>query len=508
MEFEFPSTLIFLLSFLLFMFIVVKLLTRKSTTNYSHLNLIPGPRKLPLIGNLNLLVGNTPPYHAFRDLAVKYGPLMHLQLGEIPFLIVSSVEFAKQVLKTHDITFANRPPGLAAMTMSYNYTDIGFAPYGGYWRHLRKICTLELLSVRRVQSFRPIREEENLNLAKWIASNAGSPANLSVRINLVSFDIITRASLGKKTMEQGTVTSVIKEAMKLVTGFSIADLYPSIKLLPLISGIKFKIERMHRQTDRILDSIIDEHRVAKSDDASEKSEDLADVLLNYQEDGAELPLTNNNIKAVLMDMFVAGSETSTTVIEWAMSEMMKNPSTLKTAQEEVRQVFDGKGYVHEAEFDEIIYLKLVIRETLRLHPPLPFLVPRESSQRCEINGYEIPAKTKVIINAWALGRDPKYWNDADKFIPERFLDNSIDFKGNNLEYIPFGAGRRICPGMSFGLANVDFMLAMLLYHFDWDMPNGIKNEELDMTEDFGATVKRRHDLHLIPTVRRPLQLVK
>nr|UXG91342.1 3(S)-hydroxy-(+)-manool synthase [Callicarpa americana] len=493
MEFEPPSTLIVALSFLLFMLMVVKSL-RKATSNYSwvHLNLIPGPKKLPLTGNLHLLVGNSPLHHAFRDLAVKYGPLMHLQLGEVPFLIVSSVEVAKQVLKTHDVTFANRPPGLAAMVITYNYANIGLAPYGEHWRHLRKICTLELLSVRRVQSFRPIREEENLNLAKWIASNAGSPANLSERVYLSSFDITTRASIGKSTEEKGTITSAIKEVMKLGSGFTIADLYPSIRLLPLISGIKFKIERIFRQTDRILDSIINEHRVTKAtktDDAMERSEDLADVLLKYQEDEAEVRLTTDNIKAVVMDMFLAGGETSATAVDWAMSEMIKNPTTLKRAQEEVRQVFDGKGYVDEAEFQELVYLKLVIRETLRLHPPLPLLVPRQNSQRCEISGYEIPEKTRVIINAWALGRDHKYWNDADKFIPERFVDSSIDYKGNNLEYIPFGAGRRMCPGISFGLANVEFTLAMLLYHFDWEMPNGIKNEELDMAEALGPLLK-------------------
>nr|WET52753.1 cytochrome P450 71D719 [Callicarpa americana] len=511
MEFEFPSTLV-VLSFLVPMFMVVNLLRRKSTTSYSHLNLIPGPRKLPLIGNLLLLVGKSNLPLVFRDLAVKYGPLMHLQLGEIPILIVSSVEVANQILKTHDVTFANRPPLVAARVMAYNYTDVVFAPHGEYWRHLRKICTLELLSVRRVKSFRPIREEEFLNLAKGIASNEGSPANLSERVYLSSFTLTTKASIGKETKEQGTAISTLREAVELASGFSIADLYPSIKLLPLISGIKFKLERIFWQADRILGRIINEHRVAKAnktDDAMETSEDLAEVLLKYQEDeGTEVPLTTDNIKAVLLDMFLAGGETSATLVDWAMSEMVKNPTTLKRAQEEVRQVFDGKGYVDEAEFHELIYLKSVIKETLRLHPPLPLLVPRLSSERCEINGYEIPAKTRVIINAWALGRDPKHWNDADKFVPERFMDSSIDYKGNNLEYIPFGAGRRMCPGMSFGLANVEFTLAMLLYHFDWEMPNGIKNEELDMTEAFGMSVKRKHDLLLIPTVMRPLQQVK
>nr|UXG91341.1 (+)-manool synthase [Callicarpa americana] len=510
MEFEFPSTLI-VLSFVVSMFMVANLLRRKSTNSYSHLNLIPGPRKLPLIGNLHLLVGNSNLHLAFRDLAVKYGPLMHLQLGEVPFLIVSSVEVANEILKTHDTNFANRPPMLSSGVITYNYTDIAVAPYGEYWRYVRKICTLELLSVRRVKYFRPIREEEYLNLAKGIASNEGSPTNLSESVYLSSFTVTARASIGNITKEQGAVTSTLKEAVELGSGFSIVDLYPSIKLLPLITGIQFKLARMFRQTDGVLESIINEHRAAKAtktDDAMERSEDLADVLLKFQDEGTEVRLTTDNIKAVIMDMFIAGGETSATVVVWAMSEMIKNPTTLKRAQEEVRQVFDGKGYVDEAEFHKLIYLKLIIRETLRLHPPLPLLVPRQSSERCEINGYEIPAKTRVIINVWALGRDPKYWNDADEFKPERFMDSSVDYKGNNLEFIPFGAGRRICPGMTFGVANVELALAMLLYHFDWEMPNGIKNEELDMTEATGITVKRKHDLLLIPIVKRPFKQVK
>lgn len=179
---------------------------------------------------------------------------------------------------------------------------------------------------------------------------------------------------------------------------------------------------------------------------------------------------------------------------------------MKKAQDEVRQVFDSKGYVTEEELHQLKYVKLVIEETLRLHAPAPLLIPRMSSERCEINGYEIQAKTRVMVNAWAMGRDSKYWKDAEKFIPDRFIDCPIDFKGNHFEYIPFGSGRRICPGMSMGVAVVESTLATLLYHFDWEMPCGMKNEELDMTESFGLTVKKKKDLFLVPTVRRPLPM--
>ncbi|MED6148067.1 hypothetical protein PIB30_117928 [Stylosanthes scabra] len=150
------------------------------------------------------------------------------------------------------------------------------------------------------------------------------------------------------------------------------------------------------------------------------------------------------------------------------------------------------------------YLKAVIKETLRLHPPGPLLIPRECERACEIHGYHIPAKSKIIINAWAIAMDPNYWTEPERFYPERFLDSTIDFKGNNFEFIPFGAGRRICPGMHYGVASVELILALLLYHFDWKLPSGIKSEDLDMSELFGASVVKKSDLSLVPMVARSI----
>ncbi|XP_059669699.1 desmethyl-deoxy-podophyllotoxin synthase-like [Cornus florida] len=503
MEIPFPSFPV-LFTFLLFLFMVSKIISKtKSLTR----NLPPGPWKLPLIGNMHQFVGSQP-HHCLRDLAMKHGPLMHLQLGELSIVVISSAETAKEVMKTHDIIFANRPCLLTSSIVSYGSTNISFAPYGDYWRQLRKICIMELLSIKRVQSFRFIREEEVSNLIKSISTDTGLPLNLSKKISVSTSNIIARVAFGKKCKDQEAFLSLVKEINKLAAGFDVADLFPSVKLLHLITGLRPKVEKIHREIDKILDNIIDDHKAkkvaAKIHDV-EADDDLVDVLVKIQEfHDPEFLLTINNIKAVLLDIFIAGSETSSTTIEWAMSEMLKNPRVMEKAQAKVRQVFGKKGNnVDEADLSELRYLKLVIKETLRFHPPLPLLLPRECKEGCQINGYEIPIKSKVIINAWAIGRDPEHWIDAESFDPERFLDNSIDFKGAHFQYIPFGAGRRICPGISFGVPNIELPLAQLLYHFDWKLADGVKLGDLDMTEGFGTTVRRKRDLYLIPNASHP-----
>ncbi|TYG82575.1 hypothetical protein ES288_D01G100100v1 [Gossypium darwinii] len=492
-------------TFLAFIFMVLKLWMRSKKKD-SPKNLPPAPLKLPLIGHLHLLMVSLP-HHRLTELAKRHGSLMHLQLGELSHIVVSSPEAAKEVMKTHDINFANRPHLLAAEIMLYNFSDIGFTPYGSHWRQLRKVCTLELLSAKRVQSFRSIREEEVSSLITSIFCNTGSEINFGELLCNLSYNITLRTTLvGRCKLQHETFIPIVKEFVEALGGFSITDLFPSIKLLPMISGMRAKLERCHHDLDMMLESIIEEHRASNANlgNSDDETDDLLDVLLNLQDHGGlEFPLTTDNIKAVILDMLIAGTETSSTAVEWAMSEMMKNPRILEKAQAEVRQVYDRTREVNESDLHELKYLKLVIKETLRLHPPLPLLIPRENSERCEINGYEIPAKTKVIVNAWAIGRDSNYWSEAERFNPERFIHSSVDYKGANFEFIPFGAGRRMCPGMSYGMAVVELSLAQLLYHFDWKLPNGMKNEDLDMTEAFGASVRRKSDLYLIPFPYRP-----
>ncbi|KAE8707854.1 Cytochrome P450 71D10 [Hibiscus syriacus] len=498
----FPSIFILLASFLLPA--VVKIIGKMKTID-SNTKLPPGPWKLPIIGNLHQLVKfGSQPHQILRDLANQHGPLMHLQLGELSNVVVSSAEMAKDVLITNGVVFAGRPYVAAIDAVTYGSRDISMAPYGNYWRHVRKICTVELLTAKRVQSFESIRQEEVSALVKYMSSNQGSPVNLSQQIFSLTYRITSKAAFGNTSKGHESYSDVVDKLAKLGSGFRLADMYPSSRVLQHISGLKQEVRALFQKSDEILQGIINEHRTtletAKTGEEEEAKEDLVTALLKIQQQGGlEFPLTDQEIKAIILDIFAGGGESSSTTVEWAMSEMVRNPRLLKRAQNEVRQICREKGYVDEASIKELKYLALVIKETLRLHPPFPLLLPRESREDCEVNGYRIPSKTKVIINAWAVGRDPKFWSEAETFHPERFSNNSIDFKGTDLNFIPFGAGRRMCPGISFALPNVELPLAKLLFHFDWKLPNEMKNENLDMTEDFGVTMSRKNNLILVPT---------
>jgi len=276
------------------MFIAHKIITKKST---SPPNLPPGPWKLPIIGNIHNLVGL--PHRRLRDLSAKYGPLMHLKLGEVSTIVVSSAEYAKEVLKTHDLIFASRPPILASKIMSYDSRGIAFSPYGDYWRQIRKICALELLSSKRVQSFQPIREEELTKLIKSIASKEGSPINLTKEVLTTISTIVSRTALGSKYRDHQKFISAVREATQAAGGFDLGDMYPSAGWLQHISGLKPKLEQYHQQTDRIMQSIVDDHREAKSSAAQGQGEqvenDLVDILMKE-----EFGLSDSSIKAVIL----------------------------------------------------------------------------------------------------------------------------------------------------------------------------------------------------------------
>ncbi|KAL2906597.1 Cytochrome P450 71D10 [Bienertia sinuspersici] len=462
----------------LLMLIISMIIFMKFIKKQTPENLPPGPPKIPLIGNLlQLAFSNTLPHHRLAELARVYGPIMHLQLGEVSTVVISSPEMAREVMKTHDSVMCNRPEMLVPKVVLYNSSDIALCPYGEYWRQVRKIATVELFTGRRIQEFRSSREDGVMDFMKSLVTQAkdGSVVNLTAKLFALTFDLTLRMAINKKSDEAEEFRKLVADMTAMASGFSIGDFYPSKEFISKITGNKSKLQELVNRLDRIMDPIIEEHLHDKRQGKEEG--DLVDILLKFHKDeihhSKDFSLSTNNIKAIVFELFSAGGETSSTLIDWTICELLKNPE--------------------EASLDKLKYLKLLVKETLRIHSPLPCLVPRESIKSCEINGYEIPSKTRVFINAWAIGRDSRYWKDPEMFNPERFEGSSIDYKGAHFELIPFGAGRRMCPGMGLGIATVELVLAMLLYHFDWKLTQ----EDLDMEETFGIIGRRKNDLHLL-----------
>ncbi|XP_037488637.1 zealexin A1 synthase-like [Triticum dicoccoides] len=502
---------IYLVLALVFPFLLLKLIRKRS--GGAGQKLPPGPWRLPVIGSLHHLAGKPLVHRAFADIARRLGdaPLVYLKLGEVPVVVASSAEAAREVMKTQDVTFATRSWSPTTKILMSDGVGVAFAPYGAHWRQLRKICIMELLSARRVQSFRRVREEEAGRLVAAIAAGAGNgePVNISERLAVLIADMTVRAMIGDRFSRREEFLEVLQQGVRILSGFNLGDLFPSSRLVGFVSGSARQAWENHTKGFELIECAIKQHEEVKAAAAASngdreegEQEDLLDVLLRIQKEGGhDVPFTVGAIKCLLVDLFSAGSETSATTLIWAMSELMRNPTTMAKAQAEVRNNLQGKPSVTEDDLADLKYMRLVIKETLRLHPSVPLLLPREPIEACKVLGYDVPTGTTVFVNTWAICRDPKHWDAPEEFRPERFESGEVDFKGTNFEYTPFGAGRRICPGMLFAQSSMELALAALLYHFDWELPTG---GELDMEEEMGIAVGRKNDLCLHAKVLVPL----
>ncbi|KAH9320250.1 hypothetical protein KI387_022019, partial [Taxus chinensis] len=502
-----PMPMVFTIFFL---WVLYKLLVpQRKNANSSRLP--PGPSPWPFIGNMHQL--GELPHRALRDLAKKYGPVMFLKLGSAPTVVVSSSDMAKEFLKTHDLVFANRPASAASKYVAYNEKNVGLAPYGDYWRHMRKVCVMELLSAKRIESFRSVREEE-VSLAVnsiWEKSQHGTVAvNVSKNIASLISSIIWRTLAGTKFSEDDDsvgkeLNRMVHQVTSMIGAFNIGDFIPYIAWIDELSGVKGKMKKAHNFFDAVVEKIIVDHiEESKRRGNQEKhkhTKDLVDVLLEMAASTTEMNITREHIKATVFDMFLGGLETTINTLEWAMSEMVRNPHVAKKLQAEIESITGKHRMVNESDLAHMEYLQCVVKETFRLYPAGPLMLPHESREDCTISGYFIPNKTRLIVNVWAIGRDPAVWEDPMTFKPERFIGKNIDIKGRDFEMLPFGAGRRGCPGAGLAMGNIELVLAQLVHCFDWTLEGNGNPSELDMTETFRTSIPRKDNLFAVPTLK-------
>ncbi|CAM6024372.1 unnamed protein product [Sphagnum balticum] len=481
---------------------------------FCHMKLKTAPHPFPLwpvLGNLPL-IGKLP-YLSFYKLSQKYGDVMELKLGSISVVVISSPNHAKEVLQIHDLLFATRPRSVVIDMLTYGRKSVAWAPYGDHWRQMRKLCAVELFTTKRLQAFKKIRDDEFSYTMHEIFEHCKDekPINMQALLHKTILNIITQMLFSKRYFTEDDFynrkgkefNDLMAKFMHIAGIFNISDYIPYLKPFDL-QGLVPQAKHIFMEFDQFFDKIIHDHLNERQVD---EPKDIVDVLLSLPaiEDFGDR-LDDNRIKAILHDMLLAGVETSNTVIEWALVEILKNPKIMKKLQYELDHIVGHERVVDEDDIPQLKYLQAVVKETFRLHPPLPLLTPHESTQDCEVGGYHIPAKTRIIINAWAIHRHPSAYENPWDFNPERFIGSGIDVKGTHFQLLPFGCGRRMCVALPLGLTIVQLTLARLLHGFTWKLPIGEHPQDIDMGEVFGVTTPKAIPLQAIGIARLPFHI--
>ncbi|GJN00437.1 hypothetical protein PR202_ga17619 [Eleusine coracana subsp. coracana] len=420
-------------------------------------NLPPGPRPLPLVGSL-LSLGALP-HRSLARLAERHGPVMALRLGTVTTVVASSADAARDFLKRHDAAFSARAAPDGAHVFAHYAHSMGWLPATSpRWRALRKVCSGELFAPHRLDTQQALRQEKVRQLVSHVdrLARAGEP----VRVGRLAF----------------------------ATALNIARLD--------VQGLRRRIEGLFRRLHGMIDDLI-EHRLRERDaDGEPTKKNFLDVLLDYRsvEDGRGFER-----QTILSDLFSAGTDTSSATVEWAMAELLLNPSSMARARDELDQVVGSKPAIEESDIGQLKYLQTIVKETFRLHPPAPFLLPHLAETTTQVRGYTVPKGARVLVNAWALGHDAEVWPEPEKFVPERFLEKEVDFRGRDFELLPFGSGRRMCPGMPLAVRMVHLMLASLLHRFQWSLPADVEKNGLDMSERLGVNLAMATPLQVIAT---------
>ncbi|CAA3000330.1 cytochrome P450 703A2 [Olea europaea subsp. europaea] len=498
--------LITFISILLCSFLTSKLITlwfRKGPQEQAQ-KLPPGPPRWPIFGNL-LQLGQLP-HRDFASLCEKYGPLVYIRLGKIDAITTNDPDIIREILLQQDEVFASRPRTLAAIHLAYNCGDVALAPLGPKWKRMRRICMEHLLTTKRLESFTSHRADEAQHLVRdvWTMARKGDAINLREVLGTFSMNNVTRMLLGKQYFggessgrhEAIEFMHITHELFWLLGLIYLGDYLPFWRWVDPY-GCEKKMKDVEKRVDDFHAKIIKEHRERKRKD-DESDMDFVDVLLSLPGEDGKKQMDDNEIKALIQDMIAAATDTSAVTNEWAMAEVIKHPRVLYKIHQELDTVVGSSRMVVESDLTHLNYLRCVVRETFRMHPAGPFLIPHESTRATVINGYYIPKKTRVFINTHALGRNTKIWDNVDEFRPERHLSadgSRVEIShGADFKILPFSAGKRKCPGAPLGVTLVLMALARLFHCFDWSPPDGLKPEDIDTSEVYGMTMPKAKPL--------------
>ncbi|CAM8959092.1 unnamed protein product [Rhodiola kirilowii] len=477
-----------------------------STFKRRH-RLPPGPPPFPIIGNI-LHLGDKP-HLSLNSLSKSHGPIISLKLGQTITVVISSPTLAQKVLQKHDQAFYMRDVPDAARPLGHNDVSIVWAQSQAQFRNLRKLCNSQLFTATRLDASQELRREKVQQLIDYVSRKRDEceaveigPAAFTTALNLLSTTFFSTDLASYSSDESHEFKEFVWGIMEETGKPNLSDFFPALRIVDpqrVFRKSRACFEGMLKHFDRLID-----HRLKNRDnkECDSDRDDVLDAMLQVvDEEGSELD--RNDMMHLLLDLFIAGTDTTSSTLEWTMAELLRNPSTLEKAKAELAQAIIGTNRsIEESDIGNLPYIQAVVRETLRLHPPAPLLLPHKAMMDIEIDGYTIPKNTRVFVNLWAIHRDEKLWPEPEVFLPERFLNEKklVELKGHGFELLPFGAGRRICPGMGLAHRMVHLMLASLLHRFDWKLENSMRPEDMDMSDKFGITLQKSVPLRAVPHV--------
>ncbi|CAN0841945.1 Flavonoid 3'-monooxygenase [Linum grandiflorum] len=456
----------------------------------------PGPRGLPILGYLPFL--GTELHKSFTELGGIYGPVYKLWLGSKMYVVIGSPSLAKTI-RDQVVTFTDRDPQIAAKIISYGGSDVAFCSYGPDWRKLRKVFVHELVSSVRLEHSYLLRKKEVENVVNDVCRKTGKALDFGQLVFMTVSNTVLSMLLGEgREMFFSEIRSLVDEFNASQSIPNISDFIPMLARFDL-QGIERKTRRAQQSFDRIISSVIDERRKVVS---VKETKDFLQILLDLNSNGdsdAASSITDDQLKGILVDAIIGGTDSTSTTIEWTMAMLMQHPDAMQKIYKELYEVVGRSNTVEELHLPDLHYLDATVKETLRLHPAVPMLALRCQSQDCKLGKYTVPKGVTVIVNTHAIHRDPQVWTSPLEFRPERFLNtDKFDYLGNSSQYFPFGTGRRVCAGLPMAEKMMKYILASLLHSFEWRLAHGT---EVDSTEKYGIVLKLEKPLILVPLAR-------